>query len=187
MPAVRTSQPRVSFADLQQMPEDGRRLELYDGEVWVIPAPTPRHQVVIDNLHRLLRDYSSRHGGVSLFSPIDIVFSEYNVVQPDIVFFSEARRSLIDFDQAIRHPPDLAIEVLSAGTTANDRGRKMRMFARFGVQEYWIADPAGAVMEIYGLEAGDYRLEQMASGNDVTRALHLAGMDFPAEQAFRLP
>src|SRR4029453_4836599 len=130
MPAVRTSQPRVSFADLQQMPEDGRRLELYDGEVWVIPAPTPRHQVVIENLHRLLRDYSSRHGGVSLFSPIDIVFSEYNVVQPDIVFFSEARRSLIDFDKAICHPPDLTIEVL-----------------------------------------GDHRLEQMASGNDVTRAL----------------
>jgi Uma2 family endonuclease len=187
MPAVKGAQPRVSFTDLEQMPDDGRRRELYDGEVWVVPAPIPKHQVVVNNLKRLLEDYSGRHGGLSLFSPIDIVFSEYNVVQPDIVFFSQTRRSLVDFDKVIRHPPDLAIEVLSPGTLSNDRGRKMRMFARFGVREYWIADPAAGVMEIHVLEGGDYRLEQVASGNDVTRSLHLAGMEFPADAAFRLP
>ena len=133
MPVVKGAQPRMSFTDLEQMPDDGRRRELYDGEVWVVPAPIPRHQVVVDNLKRILQRYSEDHGGLSFISPIDIVFSEYNVVQPDIVFFSQARRSLIDFDKVIRHPPDLAIEVLSPGTLANDRGRKMRMFARFGV------------------------------------------------------
>jgi Uma2 family endonuclease len=115
------------------------------------------------------------------------VFSEYDVVQPDVVFFDEARRGLIDFQQAIRHAPDLAIEVLSPGTTANDRGRKMRMFAGFGVPEYWIADPAAGVIEVYALEGDSFRLDQVASGNDVTRSVHLTGLAFPAEDAFRLP
>jgi Uma2 family endonuclease len=187
MPAVKAAQPRMSFTDLQHMPDDARRLELYDGEVWVVPAPIPRHQVVALNLARLLEAYSETHGGVSLVSPIDIVFSEYDVVQPDVVFFIEARRGLIDFDRAIRHAPDLAVEVLSPGTSANDRGRKMRMFARFGVHEYWIADPAAAVIEVYALDGDSFRLEQVASGNEVTRSVHLAGLAFPTEVAFRLP
>ena len=45
MARVKVVQPRVSFADLERAPEDGRRYELYDGEVFVVPAPLPRHQV----------------------------------------------------------------------------------------------------------------------------------------------
>ena len=82
MPSVRVVQPRVSFADLQRLPEDGPRYELYDGEVFVIPAPNPRHQVVTSNVKRLLEHYSLEYGGISLFSPIDIVFSEHDVVHP---------------------------------------------------------------------------------------------------------
>jgi Uma2 family endonuclease len=115
------------------------------------------------------------------------VFSEYDVVQPDVVFFAAARRGLIDFQQAIRHAPDLVIEILSPGTSANDRGRKMRMFARFGVQEYWIADPAADVIEVYVLDGDSFRLDQVASGNEVTRSPHLAGLSFPTRAAFQLP
>jgi Uma2 family endonuclease len=184
---VRTAQPRLSFTDLQRMPDDGRRYELYDGEVWVVPAPIPRHQVVADNIKRLLEKYADRHRGLSFISPIDIVFSEHDVVQPDVVLFAESRRHLVDFDAAIRHAPDLVVEVLSPSTSSNDRGRKMRMFARYGVREYWIADPASACLELHALEGSSYVLSQVGCGDDEVRSPSLADFTFQASAAFRLP
>ena len=77
MAPVNVVRPRVSFADLQRAPEDGRRYELYDGEVFVVPAPFARHQRVVREISRLVDAYAQRMGGETLFSPIDIVFSEY--------------------------------------------------------------------------------------------------------------
>ena len=83
MPSVKLERPRVSFADLQQAPEDGRRYELYDGEVFVVPAPIPLHQIAVQRFAELLRVYSRSHGGLVFLSPIDIVFSEFDVVEPE--------------------------------------------------------------------------------------------------------
>src|SRR5712691_4465344 len=127
MTPVGVVRPRVSYADLQQTPEDGRRYELYDGEIFVVPAPIPRHQRVVQNLELRLLSYVQSRGGLVLTSPIDIVFSEFDVVQPDIVFFSRDRAQLVDPDRAIRDAPDLAVEVLSPSTAATDRGKKMQM------------------------------------------------------------
>ena len=187
MPIVSAAQPRVSFTDLQHMPDDGRRFELYDGEVFELSGPIPVHQVVVDNIKRLLQRYSDGHGGLSFVSPIDIVFSEYNVVQPDVIFFTRGRRHLVDFYAAIRHAPDLVVEVLSPSTSTNDRGRKMRMFARFGVAEYWIADPLAKSLEVYGFRDGAGRLVQTACGDDLVQSPRLAGFEFPVHEAFRLP
>jgi Uma2 family endonuclease len=77
----------VSFADLERAPEDGRLYELYDGEVYVVPAPIPRHQVVQHMVAEALRTLCRQHGGFAVGSPLDIVFSEYDDLQPDVVFF----------------------------------------------------------------------------------------------------
>ena len=92
---MRLERPRVSYSDLQQLPEDGPRYELYDGEAFVIPAPVPRHQRVSRELLYILIDYTRAHGGEVLGTPIDIVFSEFDVVQPDLVVFSKARQHRI--------------------------------------------------------------------------------------------
>jgi Uma2 family endonuclease len=139
---------RVSFADLERAPDDGRRYELYDGEVCVVPAPIPLHQVVQHALTELLLERCRRHGGFAVSSPIDIVFSEHDVLQPDVLFFGPARAHLIDRHTAIRHAPDLCIEILSPSTAATDRGRKLQMFARYGVPEYWIVDPLSESVEV---------------------------------------
>ena len=152
MARVKIVQPRISFADLERAPEDGRRYELYDGEVFVVPAPLPRHQVVQHLIADMLRDYAANRGGFAVPSPIDIVFSDYDVLQPDVVFFSADRRHLVDLDRVIRHPPDLCVEVISPSTQETDRGRKMQMFARYGVPEYWIVDPRARRIEVYRLE-----------------------------------
>jgi Uma2 family endonuclease len=184
MGAVERVRPRVSFADLERAPEDGRRYELYDGEVYVVPAPMPRHQVVQHTVAQALRALSRQHGGFAVGSPIDIVFSQYDVLQPDVVFFRPERAHLVDLDRAIRHAPDLCVEILSPSTEATDRGRKLQMFARYGVPEYWIVDPATHVIEVHRLEADSYVLVQRASGDDEVSSPVVPGATLRAESIF---
>ena len=178
MARVRIVQPRVSYADLERAPEDGRRYELYDGEVFVVPAPLPRHQVVQHLIADMLRDFAANSGGFAVPSPIDIVFSEYNVLQPDVVFFRADRRHLVDLDRVIRHPPDLCVEVISPSTQETDRGRKMQMFARFDVPEYWIVDPLARRIEVYRLERSSYALLVDVSGEGVIESPSITGLVF---------
>ena len=184
MGAVERVQPRVSYADLERTPEDGRRYELYDGEVYVVPAPIPLHQVVQYTLAEALRAICRQHGGFAVGSPIDIVFSDYDVVQPDLIVFGPARAHLVDLHTAIRHAPDLCVEILSPSTEATDRGRKLQMFARYGVPEYWIVDPVSASIEIHRLEAGTYLLVQRAAGDDDVESSVLAGTALRAGSIF---
>lgn len=177
-------QPRVSFADLERAPEDGRRYELYDGEVFVVPAPVPRHQLVAQAIAERFVAYTETHGGVALISPIDIVFSDYDVVQPDIVLFQASRRELVQLDAAVRARPDIAVEVLSPSTASTDRGRKMQLFARYGVPEYWIVDPVAVSIEVYTLDEGVYSLHLVAEAAQVVRSFLLPELQFVASAVF---
>ena len=111
-------------------------------------------------------------------------FSEYDVVQPDVLFFGPARAHLVDLDRAIRHAPDLCVEILSPSTEATDRGRKMQMFARYGVPEYWIVDPVKQTIEVHRLEAGSYLLVQRVSGDDKVESAVLPGAALRARSIF---
>jgi Uma2 family endonuclease len=184
MVPVKMVRPRLTYADLERTPEDGRRYELYDGEVFVVPAPLPIHQVVQIRLTEILDDYAREQGGFCVNSPIDIVFSPHDVLQPDIVYFSPARRHLIDLRQVIRHPPDLCVEILSASTTATDRGKKMQMFARYAVPEYWIVDPSAETIEMHQLACNAYDLRGCASAEDVVVSPLLPGREFTATDIF---
>ena len=166
MAGVRAANLRVSYADLEKWPEDGRRYELYDGEVFEIPSPIPLHQMVSARLHLALQGYVSAHGGIVLYAPLDIVLTEYDVVQPDLVLFTRARQHLIDPRKVTRQPPDLAVEILSPGTESNDRGRKLRLLARHGVREYWLVDPENTRIEIYRLAGDRLTLESAAGASE---------------------
>jgi len=176
--------PRVTFAELQTWPDDGRRYELYYGEVIVVPSPFLRHQRVASHLEGILADYEKATGGLVVRAPFDIVFSEHNVLQPDIVFFRKERRHLLHDWEATRAAPDLAVEVLSRSTEARDRGRKKEILARFGVSEYWIVDPAKNTLEIYVLRESSY----VAAGTfDERQAIHsptLPNLSFSAVRIF---
>jgi len=184
MPFMKAVDPRVTFAELQQWPDDGRRYELYDGEVIVVPSPFPRHQRVASNIEEILREYEHAAGGLMFRAPLDIVLSEHNVVQPDVVFFRKERRHLIDMMAATRAAPDLVVEVLSRSTEARDRGRKMRLLARFGVPEYWIVDPVKNTFEIYVLRGSAYeRVAALGEHDDVTSPT-LPDLTFRAGRVF---
>jgi|SRR6185436_11670608 len=184
MAGVSAVDPRVSFAELCQWPDDGRRYELYDGEVIVVPAPIPRHQLVAIRIGRLLLEYAEASGSLALISPLDIAFTEHDVLQPDVVLFRPERRSQIDMMKVIRIAPDLAVEVVSPGTEGRDRGRKMQMFARFGVGEYWIVDPVRNVLEIHELNERTYMLAVTCGETALVDSPSLPGLSFDASRVF---
>ena len=170
MAGVKAVHPRVSYAELERWPEDGRRYELYDGEVYVVPSPILLHQIVSARLHLALEEYTRSHGGLVVYAPLDVVLTEYDVVQPDMLLFTRARRHLLRADQVARIPPDLAIEILSPSTAPNDRGRKKRLLAKHGVREYWLVDPKAPSIEIYRLTKGQFALAHSATGNEAVRS-----------------
>ena len=184
MAAMKTVRPRVSYADLQQAPEDGRRYELYEGEAFVVPAPLPRHQRVVLELVRRLDRYAEQSGGEVLVSPIDIVFSEFDVLQPDVVFFQAARRHLVKADEAIRIAPDLVVEVISSSTATTDRGKKMQMYARYGVAEYWIVDPRAREVELYQLTDQGLELMRIVRAPDALQSVALRQLEIPTNELF---
>jgi len=150
MAGMRAVDPRVSYAELARWPDDGRRYELYDGEAIVVPAPNWTHQRIVLNVARILKAYERDAGGGVVIAPFDIVLSQHDVLQPDVVYFGAEKRARQHPLEAAYVVPDLAVEVLSRSTERRDRGRKMDLLARYGLPEYWLIDPIGRSLEIYG-------------------------------------
>ena len=182
----RAIDPRVTFAELAQWPETARceRYELYDGEAIVVPAPFNRHQRVAFHVGQILSEYEEAEGGHVVLAPFDIVFDEHNAVQPDVVYFRRERKHLVPEWEATRVAPDLVVEVLSRSTEARDRGRKMQMFARFGVPEYWIVDPARKTFEVYVLRGSEYELTTVVGDEGEIISPTLAHLLFSTRRVF---
>ena len=164
MAGVKAVQERVSYADLERWPEDGRRYELYNGEVFEIPSPILLHQFVVGRLYLALSAYVQAHGGSVFFSPLDIVLTDFDVVQPDVLLFMPEREHLLHMRKVTRHAPDLAIEILSPGTEQNDRGRKLRLFEQHRLREYWLVDADRPSIEVYRLVGKRLSLAGTADG-----------------------
>ena len=184
MAPMRAAAPRVGYTDLLAMPEDGHRYEIHGGELVVVPSPFPRHQIAAFELATRLRAYARESGGLALVAPLDIVFDEFDVVQPDIVFFGAERRHLVSPDAVTRHRPDIAVEVLSRSTTATDRGTKMRMFARYAVPEYWIVDPVLEQIEVHALDDDAYRRVQVAGAGGTVHSALLPDLSVHLDHVF---
>jgi Uma2 family endonuclease len=146
---------RITWADAQLMPEDGKLYEAIDGELYVTPAPNLRHQWIATNLvaelHRLL--VAPGHGWL-FFAPVGVEFPDTEEgVQPDIVFISKDRRELLT-KPGVSGPPDLVIEIGSASTANRDRSVKRKLYERQGVPQYWIVDPETDAVEVWDFAAG---------------------------------
>ena len=187
MASMQHVQPRFGYTDLENLPDDGRRYEIHEGKLVVVPSPLVRHQVLVGAVFRILDAYARGSGGTALVAPLDIVFNEFDVVQPDVLFFRAERAHLLQPDAVTRHAPDIVVEVLSPSTAATDRGRKMRTFARYGVPEYWIVDPVARRIEVHALEDGVYRETQVAAEHETVGSVLLPDLTFEAARVFELP
>jgi Uma2 family endonuclease len=175
---------RMTYDELLKMPEDGPRIELYDGEVWEMPAPTLDHQRVAIITAALFLEYERRAGGETAIAPLDVIFSKRNVVQPDVLYFVEERKYLLKADKRPRYRPDVVVEILSPTTETNDKGRKLRMFARYEVPEYWMIDIDERAIEIRSLRGDFYAVTVKASGDDVVTSPLLPDFSFAVSRLF---
>ena len=148
---------QITWNDVQQLPDDGNRYEAIEGELYVTPAPSVRHQRISMRLTLLLHDLLVEPGhGELFFAPTGVEFpATEEGVQPDLLFVSNERRGIVA-DPWIQGPPDLVIEILSPTTAHRDRGVKRKLYERQGVSEYWIADPEAKAVEAwsFGQAAG---------------------------------
>lgn len=159
----------LTYQAYLKMPDDRTRKEIIGGELYVTAAPSPLHQRVVVRLTSILGVHVRERGlGEVLVSPIDVVLSQTDVVQPDIVFIATANRHIVG-DAAIHGAPDLVIEVLSPATFRLDRQRKFDLYGHAGISEYWIVDADSQAVEIYRLRQGAYHLERRLTEDEEVR------------------
>ena len=120
------------------------------------PAPNIRHQTISLSLGLVLVNFVRNNGlGKVFLAPTDVVLSDLNVVQPDILYISNERREIIT-ENNISGAPDLVVEILSPSTASRDRELKLGLYARFGVREYWIVDPDESSVQVMELGTEGY-------------------------------
>ncbi len=140
-----------TYVDYLRTPEE-ERWELIEGELLMTPSPIPRHQSVSSNIFLPLKLFVRKHHlGEVFYAPLDVHLDQYNCLQPDILYVSKKRLTIIT-EKNIKGAPDLVIEVVSDSSAYHDLVQKKRLYAKFGVREYWIVLPAEATIEVYILK-----------------------------------
>ncbi len=168
--------------------EEGAPYELIRGRLIMSPSPLPIHQTVLRILSRKFGDFEESADGLCYIAPIDVVLSNDTIVQPDLLYLSERRRDLVK--KRIEGPPDLIVEILSPGTGRRDKTEKLDLYAKYGVAEYWIVDPAMQAFEFLLLENGKYVVQQQSGDRYQSPRLPEVTIDlaaFWAEVERRLP
>jgi Uma2 family endonuclease len=140
---------RWTYEQFAQLPDDGNRYEVIAGELYVTPAPRPRHQEVVVRLIVRLAQFVEQHRLGKIYpGPIDVLFAEGDYLEPDLIFVRRDRLSLVS-ERGIEGPPDLVVEILSHSTAKRDRTIKRDRYAFFGVPEYWVLDSEARRLEVY--------------------------------------
>jgi len=115
----------------------------------VTPSPDTRHQTIVGALHLLVASFLQRRGiGRIFLAPFDVVLSDLDVVEPDLVYVSAERASIVTAKN-VQGAPDLVIEVLSPSTRRTDEVTKRKLYDRVGVREYWIVDPELETIKVH--------------------------------------
>lgn len=158
--------------------DDDQRYEVIGGNLLMVPAPDTWHQDWSGDLYSLLRPFVRKNKlGRVFYSPIDVVLDEENTVQPDIVFVASANSGIIQ-RRGIFGAPDLVVELISPSSVRRDRHQKMDLYARFGVKEYWIGDPANKSLEILTLKNSRYELHCAADQKGKLTSLVIPCFEF---------
>ncbi|OFW31349.1 MAG: hypothetical protein A3G76_13160 [Acidobacteria bacterium RIFCSPLOWO2_12_FULL_65_11] len=133
---------KLTSDDFLLFPEDGKRHELIDGEHYVSASPATKHQRIAGNLYWLIRSHLEVHAvGTVMLSPFDVVLSFFDVVVPDLIYFSHERGRQILPATLATGAPELVVEIGSPSTRDRDETIKRRLYERCGVSEYWVVDP----------------------------------------------
>ncbi len=177
---------RLTYQDYLELPDDGKRYEIIDGELYVNPAPNVRHQRIVRVVFRHLDRYFEDHGsGEVLTAPTDVVFDDEDITQPDLLVVKSDRAGVVT-EKNLQGAPNIAIEVLSDGTRRKDEILKRKLYERAGVDEYWIIDPAIDLVKIYRRgDSGYIRAAELSAetGGSIASPL-LPGFSLDVQKVF---
>jgi Uma2 family endonuclease len=167
--AVRSDLGPYREADYAALPDEPR-CELLYGRLVLMTSPAVRHQEVVIRLARHLLDFADRNQGRAILSPMDVRLADHSVVQPDLIYVTPERRSVLR--ARVYGAPDLVVEILSPSTARRDLGEKLRLYADSGIREYWIVDPEAKTFEFLVNDGGAFRVRLPESEVFRSEAVH---------------
>ncbi|WP_217597764.1 Uma2 family endonuclease [Cohnella sp. GbtcB17] len=182
----RVGEQQVTYDIYAAMPDDGLRYEVLDGSLELMsPGPNTSHQILSYNLQAKLSG-SRKSEYLILYAPLDVILSPTNVVQPDLIFIRPERADIVT-KRGIEGPPDLVVEILSPGSRHRDRVRKLRIYEKHGVPEYWIVDPGARTLEQHLLQGDRLELSRVYEGEDAVTSDRLPCVSFTVAGLFDDP
>lgn len=179
---------RLTYEDFLRFPDDGLRHELIDGVHYVTASPAWRHQELLGRLFLAVGNHLAAHPGIGhvVLSPFDTVFSQWDVVEPDLIFVAKNQLDIVT-EANIQGAPALVVEILSPSTRKRDLGIKQQLFDRGGVQEYWVVDPIATAVVVYrrGPDGGLPKVSQLSADGTATLSTSLLpGFELSVAQLF---
>jgi Uma2 family endonuclease len=184
---IMTSTLRWTSSDLLTLPDDGRRYEIVDGELFVSKQPHFYHQRVCTNVTTLLANWSARSKlGQVIIAP-GLIFADDDDVVPDVAWLSTERlAAALGDDGKLHSAPDLIIEVLSPGPTnqRRDREAKLGLYSRRGVLEYWIVDWSARSIEVFQRQNSQLDLVGTLRKGDLLESPVLPSFSTPVDNFF---
>ncbi len=178
-------QGRWTYEMYAALPEDGHRYEVVQGVLMMSPAPEMAHQGVIQRIsHYLDEQIFSTDRGLVFTSPVDVVLSPKQVVQPDVLVLLEKHLDRLQ-EKCILGPPDLVVEVISSGSVTYDRVVKHDLYEKAGVPEYWLVNIQEQSIEVFVLEQGEYRSLGAFQEKQEVQSRLISRRNIQAAQLFR--
>ncbi|MFN3532397.1 MAG: Uma2 family endonuclease [Candidatus Brocadia sp.] len=183
MTPITIEKKKYTYEDYLKTPED-KRYELINGELLLTPSPIPNHQRVSGKLEFMVRKFITENNqGEVFYAPCDVYLDNENVIQPDILFISKERLNIVG-EKNIQGAPDLVIEIISEYSVYRDMAQKKRLYARFGVKEYWIVIPEEKEIEVHILKDSTYQLHATYSKTDTLESPSLKGLKIELKEIF---
>lgn len=186
-----TQSLRFRSADLELFPDDGKRYEIIDGELYVSKQPSWEHQLMCLGIGFPLHSWSSETGAGVVNAAPGVIFADDDDVAPDLVWVARDRLPLLlGPDRKLHAAPDLVVEVLSPGSAneRRDREAKLTLYSRRGVKEYWIVDWQRRQVEVYRREDAALQLVATLLERDTLTSPLLPGFSCALSDLFsRLP
>ena len=166
------------------LPEESR-FEIVDNVLFEMTSPSTIHQRVSVKLLSLFLNYISQHASGEIFhAPLDLVLNQGNVVQPDLIYISNEKKSIIE-RKGIFGPPDIVVEIISPSTHVRDIAVKKDLYEKFGVTEFWLIDPLNEAFEIFTLQNNKYKVFAFANTSGIVESHQLNGLVINLEELFK--
>jgi len=176
--------PRLTYQDYANL-EGDERYELLDGELILVGSPNRDHQMVSLRLaSRMLSFVDENDLGWVFEAPFDVLFTDTDVTQPDILFILREREHILTHAN-VRGAPDLIVEILSPSSSTRDWRNKRELYASHGVREYWIVDPTNRIVSILLLQDGVLEIDQTHTEDDTATSTVMEGFSVDLDSIFQ--